>query len=355
MSETAVRLTGLAKRFGAHEAIRPLDLAVRAGEFLAVLGPSGCGKTTLLRMIGGFVAPSAGRIEIAGRDVTRLPPERRPTNMVFQGYGLFPHMTVGQNIGYGLRLRRLPRAEIDMRVARAMALVRLDGFGGRTIAALSGGQQQRVAVARALVMDPPVLLLDEPFAALDLKLRQSMQDELARIHREVGGTFIFVTHDQGEALALASRIAVMNDGRIEQIGTPEEVYLRPATRFVATFVGEANLLEGTVRAGVLETRSGLRLQAGLPDGAVTLVVRQEAVRVVRAGTSADCVLTGTVEDATFLGAHVRYTLRLTSGERLRALDGIDVPRAVAGEPLTVGWSRDALRLIAEPVSSAVRP
>jgi spermidine/putrescine transport system ATP-binding protein len=350
LAPQAVRLMGVSKRFAGLEAIRPLDLEVERGAFLAILGPSGCGKTTLLRMIGGFVAPTGGRIEVAGQDVTRLPPERRPTNMVFQGYGLFPHMNVRQNIAYGLTLKRLPRAELDARVARVMALVRLGDLAERGVGALSGGQQQRVAVARALVMEPPVLLLDEPFAALDLKLRQSMQDELARIHREVGGTFMFVTHDQGEALALASRIAVMNEGRIEQIGTPEEVYLRPASRFVATFIGEANLLEAECRGGSVVARCGLRCASTLPEGAATIVVRQEAVRVLHEGETADQVLSGVVEDATFLGAHLRYTLRLPSGERLRALDELGRPRAAVGAELRAGWSRDAQRLIAEPAA-----
>ena len=353
----AVRLVGVAKRFARFEAIRPLDLEVERGAFLAILGPSGCGKTTLLRMIGGFVEPTTGRIEVAGRDVTGLPPERRPTNMVFQGYGLFPHMSVRQNIAYGLKLRRLPEAEIDARVARVMALVRLEELALRGVAALSGGQQQRVAVARALVMEPPVLLLDEPFAALDLKLRQSMQDELARIHREVGGTFMFVTHDQSEALALASRIAVMNEGRIEQIGTPEEVYLRPASRFVATFIGEANLLEGECRGGTVTTRCGLRLACPLADGAVTLIVRQESVKVLREGETADQALAGVVEDATFQGAHLRYSLRLPSGERLRALDRLGRPRAAVGAELRAGWANKAHQLIPErsPLSRDARP
>ena len=218
-------LLGISKSYGKVEAVKPLDLDVLKGDFLAILGPSGCGKTTLLRMIGGFVEPTTGRILVEGADVTRLPPEARPTNMVFQGYGLFPHMNVRQNIAYGLKLKRLPADKINEQVARMLALVRLESLSERMSSELSGGQQQRVAVARALVMEPPVLLLDEPFAALDLKLRQAMQDELRRIHREVGGTFVFVTHDQTEALALANRIAVMNDGRLEQIGTPEEMYL----------------------------------------------------------------------------------------------------------------------------------
>ena len=216
-----VRLLGVSKRYGSVPAVKELDLEIQRGDFLAILGPSGCGKTTLLRMIGGFVAPTSGRIEIEGQDVTAISPERRPTNTVFQGYGLFPHMTVRQNIAYGLKTAKRPKDEIERRVDEAIALVRLQDFVDRAIDQLSGGQQQRVALARALIMRPRVLLLDEPLAALDLKLRQAMQDELRRIHSEIGGTFVFVTHDQGEALGLANRIAVMDQGAIVQQGTPE--------------------------------------------------------------------------------------------------------------------------------------
>ena len=233
-----VRLDGVCKSYGTVPAVHPLDLSIGHGEFLAILGPSGCGKTTLLRMIGGFIEPTAGAIVIEGRDVTRLAPERRPTNMVFQGYGLFPHMNVAQNIGYGLRLARATPVEIAERVRQVMELVHMDGFGGRMVTQLSGGQQQRVALARALVMRPAVLLLDEPLAALDLKLRKSMQEELRRIHATTGGTFIFVTHDQEEAMGLATRICVMEGGRIVQDGSPEDIYSQPRSRFVSTFIGE---------------------------------------------------------------------------------------------------------------------
>src|SRR5262245_33076457 len=212
-----LRLSGLSKTFGPVAAVEKLDLDVAAGDFCAILGPSGCGKSTLLRMIAGFIEPSTGSIAIDGRDVTRLGPEKRPTNMVFQSYGLFPHLTVAENIGFGLTLQKLPRDEIARRVSEALRLVRLDQFGDRTIDRLSGGQQQRVALARALIMRPKVLLLDEPLAALDLKLRHQMQEELRRIHNEIGGTFIFVTHDQGEAFALANLVAVMNQGRVGRI------------------------------------------------------------------------------------------------------------------------------------------
>src|SRR5262245_11760622 len=236
-----LRLRNISKEFGAVAAVKPLDLEIHRGDFYALLGPSGCGKTTLLRMIGGFTEPTSGTVEIDGVDVTRLGPERRPTNMVFQGYGLFPHMTVRQNIAYGLRIAKLAPEDIRARVDDIIALVRLEPLAERRPEALSGGQAQRVALARALVMRPRVLLLDEPLAALDLQLRKAMQEELRRIHRSIGGTFVFVTHDQGEAMALANRIAVMNAGRIEQLGAPEEIYFAPASRFVAGFIGEANL------------------------------------------------------------------------------------------------------------------
>jgi ABC-type Fe3+/spermidine/putrescine transport system ATPase subunit len=340
----AVSLKGVSKRFGDVEAVKPLDLEVARQDFLAILGPSGCGKTTLLRIIGGFVRSTTGTIEVDGADVTQLPPERRPTNMVFQGYGLFPHMTVRQNIAYGLKLRKLPEAEIAARVARVLALVRLEKLADRSSQDLSGGQQQRVAVARALVMEPPVLLLDEPFAALDLKLRQAMQEEMKRIHREVGGTFVFVTHDQGEALALANRIAVMNDGAIEQIGPPEDIYRAPRSRFVANFIGEANILAGVRRQGVVAGPGGLRLSDAGPDGPVALVVRPEAIRILNGGDAADHRLDGRVEEVTFLGSHHRYVVTLPTGERLRAHrpgDGAFKP----GDAVAIGWSAADLQVV----------
>ena len=345
--EVAVRLYGVGKRFGNVEAVAPLDLAIGRGDFLAILGPSGCGKTTLLRMIGGFIEPTAGRIEVSGRDVTRLGPEKRPTNMVFQGYGLFPHMNVRQNIAYGLRIRKLPAPEIDKRVAATIALVRLDAQAERSIGELSGGQQQRVALARALVMEPEVLLLDEPLAALDLKLRQAMQEELRRIHRTVGGTFVFVTHDQGEALALANRIAVMNEGRVEQIGSPEEIYFAPASRFVATFIGEANLIAGERRNGVLTTRAGISCMAPGPDGLALLVVRPEAVRPLVSRDEAELSIGGRVEEVVFLGSHVKYTLVLPSGERMVVHGAPESVRAAPGSEMLAGWGRPAQRVIAD--------
>jgi spermidine/putrescine transport system ATP-binding protein len=259
-----VRLRGVSKSYGPVAAVQTLDLEIRRGDFLAILGPSGCGKTTLLRIIGGFVAPTTGTVEIDGQNVTALGPEKRPTNTVFQGYGLFPHMTVRQNIAYGLRTAKRPPDEIATRVDAAIALVRLEEFVTRSIDQLSGGQQQRVALARALIMRPQVLLLDEPLAALDLKLRQAMQEELRRIHQQIGGTFVFVTHDQGEALGLANRIAVMDKGVLVQEGGPEEIYATPKTRFVSTFIGEANVFPG--RRGDARRRRPLCLGRVRPAG-----------------------------------------------------------------------------------------
>ena len=345
-TDIAVRLRGLSRSFGTVTAVHPIDLEIPRGDFLAILGPSGCGKTTLLRMMGGFVEPTSGRIEVNGSDITHLGPEHRPINMVFQGYGLFPHMNARQNVGYGLRLKKMDRAAISMKVSDAMALVRLDGYEDHMPSQLSGGQQQRVALARALVMDPEVLLLDEPLAALDLKLRQAMQEELRRIHRVIGGTFVFVTHDQGEALGLASRIAVMKDGRIEQLGTPEEIYLRPATRFIAGFIGEANLLKAELKGGQIVAACGIATAHMGPDGPVTLVVRPESVRRLADAGHADIELAGTVEEVVFLGAHVKYVLTLPGGEKLRVQEPVEHARVSLGETMRVGWSKSTQRVLA---------
>ncbi|MBL26222.1 MAG: spermidine/putrescine ABC transporter ATP-binding protein [Rhodospirillaceae bacterium] len=338
-----VELAGIRKSYGSVEAVHPLDLTIRKGEFVAILGPSGCGKTTLLRMIGGFAQPSAGTIRIGGLDVTALPPERRPTNLVFQGYGLFPHMTVAQNIGYGLAIRKTPRAEKQRRVEEAMALVRLEGFGDRPIAKLSGGQAQRVALARALVMRPDVLLLDEPLGALDLKLRRAMQEELRRIHRETGGTFVFVTHDQAEAMDLATRICVMARGRVVQDGDPETIYSSPATMFVSTFIGEANLFAGQRCGGVVTLGAGPTIPDPGEDGPVVCVVRPERLWI-DAGVEAlsECAfrLAGVLESAVFLGPFVNYTVRLDGGESVTVSSreiGLRT-RLNAGDRVAVGWS-----------------
>jgi ABC-type Fe3+/spermidine/putrescine transport system ATPase subunit len=277
-AEAHVRLRDVEKAFGPHPALRGCDLDVRTGEVMTLLGPSGCGKTTLLRAIAGLVVPDAGAISIAGRDVTWVPANRRRVGMVFQHYALFPHMTVFGNVAYGLRVRRVARPEIERRVGAALALVELGGLAGRWPGQLSGGQQQRVALARVLVLEPEVLLLDEPFGALDAKLRQAMQVDLKKLVRRVGITTVFVTHDQDEALALSDRMAVMETGRIAQVGTPLEIYDRPASAYVADFVGRSNLIEAVATGGRIELGPGLVL-AGPEAGPVTVVVRPEHLAI----------------------------------------------------------------------------
>ena len=262
-----IRLRGLVKRYGDVVAVDTIDLDVARGEFFTLLGPSGSGKTTTLRMIAGFERPDGGTIELAGRDVSQLPPFQRDVNTVFQDYALFPHLNVADNVGYGLRVRKVPREELRKRVGEALEMVRLPGLGGRRPAQLSGGQRQRVALARAIVNRPQVLLLDEPLGALDLKLRQEMQVELKRIQQEVGITFVYVTHDQEEALTMSDRLAVFNDGRIEQLGAPAEVYEHPRSEFIAGFVGVSNVLE----------RGGRRF-----------TIRPEKVRLLRRARTTAC-------------------------------------------------------------------
>ncbi|WP_435270865.1 ABC transporter ATP-binding protein, partial [Streptomyces sp. 1222.5] len=274
MEGIAIRLRDLRKSFGGTTAVAGVDLEIRDGEFFSMLGPSGSGKTTVLRLVAGFESPDQGRIELAGQEVTGLAPFERDVHTVFQDYALFPHMTVEQNVAYGLRIRKVPKAERLVRARKALAEVRLEGYGQRRPAQLSGGQRQRVALARALVGRPRVLLLDEPLGALDLKLREQMQVELKAIQREVGITFVFVTHDQEEALTMSDRIAVFDQGRIAQVGTPAEIYERPATPFVASFVGTSNLLDG---------ESAHRI-VGSPG---TYNIRPEKIRVLKESAEAD--------------------------------------------------------------------
>lgn len=335
-----VRLRNVSKQYGKIAAVEPLDLDIYRGDFLAILGPSGCGKTTLLRLIGGFIAPTTGRIEIAGTDVTRLAPERRPTNMVFQGYGLFPHMTVRQNIAYGLRIAKVRGAEFDQRIHDIMALVRLEEFAERSTDSLSGGQAQRVALARALVMRPQVLLLDEPLAALDLKLRKEMGEELRRIHRSIGGTFVFVTHDQGEALGLANRIAVMEDGNIVQEGGAEEVYSAPKTRFVSTFVGEANIFSGHREHGTVRLKAGVSIPDSGAAGPVIVVVRPEVIRLDADDAASDVILLGKLIDIIFSGPYVKFKFALDEGQQavVHSSDLALRRKFSVGETVRIGWS-----------------
>jgi spermidine/putrescine transport system ATP-binding protein len=312
-----IELRGVSKRYGGQTALLPTDLAIRDGEFFCLLGPSGCGKTTTLNLIGGFVSPTDGSVWIQGHRVDRLPPHKRNVNTVFQSYALFPHMTVSENVAFGLRMARVDKRETVRRAAEALELVGLEEFGDRLPGQLSGGQQQRVAVARALVRRPDVLLLDEPLGALDLKLRKRLQVELSQIHREVGTTFVYVTHDQEEAMAMSDRIAVLRLGRIEQIGTPEEIYSRPVSRFVADFIGESNFFEAGRDGGppgtvVLAdgTRVGCApVDAPAGEAKLTLVVRPESIQVFGVDGAPPGALAAQVVQTSFLGSYTRVAVR----------------------------------------------
>jgi putative spermidine/putrescine transport system ATP-binding protein len=330
----AVRLVGVEKRFGDVVAVSGVDLEVHDGEFFSMLGPSGSGKTTTLRMIAGFELPTAGRVFLHGEDVTDLAPFDRDVNTVFQDYALFPHMTVGENVGYGLLVRKVPRGERERRVAEALAMVRLDGYERRKPSQLSGGQRQRVALARALVNRPRVLLLDEPLGALDLKLREEMQIELKGIQHEVGITFIYVTHDQEEALVMSDRLAVFNGGRIEQVGPPAEVYEHPATRFVAGFVGTSNLLTGEA-ARVIVGRAG------------TYTVRPEKIHLADPGedfADDEIAAPGRIRDVVYVGPETRYIVSLDAGGELVVTQqnlATSSTEALAqqGRPVRLTWKR----------------
>jgi putrescine transport system ATP-binding protein len=326
-------------------ALDGVSLDVAAGEFLALLGGSGSGKSTLLRVVAGFEVPDSGTMYLDGADLAGVPPHRRPVNMMFQSYALFPHMTVAANIGYGLRREGRPRAEIADRVAQAIAMLRLEGMESRRPHALSGGQRQRVALARALVKRPRLLLLDEPLGALDANLRERTGFELRAIQRESGAAFIMVTHDQAEALALADRVAVMDHGRLVQLGAPREVYDRPATRFVAQFLGAANVLEGTrTPDGALDCPTAactLRAELPLPEGAAAVALRPERIRLGPA--IGDNTAAGTVEEAAFRGESSLILVRLAGGATLRVShaeeDGAPPPR---GAEVRLSWDADAV-------------
>jgi spermidine/putrescine transport system ATP-binding protein len=361
-----VAILGVTKRFGAVTAVDRMTLSIASGAFYSLLGPSGCGKTTTLRMIAGFEQPTEGEILLAGRPVAGVPPYRRNVNTVFQHYALFPHMDVAQNVGYGLRQRRTGRDEEKRRVHEALELVRLSGYGARRTWELSGGQQQRVALARALVNRPTVLLLDEPLGALDLKLRKEMQLELKALQREVGITFVYVTHDQEEALTMSDVIVVMLDGLIQQMGGPTELYERPVNRFVAAFIGTSNFIQATVveppdegRRVVVRTADGLTLRGRVTDDAaavrvgdaVTIASRPERLEVVPAEDAprpADGVtqVAGRVQQGTYLGDQTEYrVLTAEAGELIvrhqNAAGAGGAPGVGPGDPVVVRWQGDA--------------
>jgi spermidine/putrescine transport system ATP-binding protein len=350
-----VELQNVSKRFGRLAAVHSVSLGVRRGEFLTLLGPSGCGKTTLLRMIGGFEVPDEGRVTLAGRDVTYLPPYKRDVTTVFQQYALFPHLSVFDNVAFGLERRKLPRAEIKRRVVDALEMVKLDGLDQRRPAELSGGQQQRVALARALVLEPRVLLLDEPLAALDLKLRKQMQIELKGLQKRVGISFVFVTHDQEEALTMSDRVAVMNAGRIEQMGRAEEIYERPQTEFVANFIGASNIFEGTVerlgngyaviRLGSTSVRAGSnQMELG---ARVRLMIRPE--KIILSDYSGDGGLVGVIESAVYLGESTQWKVLLESGQEVTVLEQNREParptQSRVGEHVSIRWEPESAMVI----------
>jgi putative spermidine/putrescine transport system ATP-binding protein len=321
----AIALTGLRKSFGDTIAVDGIDLEIRDGEFFSMLGPSGSGKTTVLRMIAGFEQPSAGTVALAGLDVTRAAPFQRDVSTVFQDYALFPHLSVRQNVEYGLAVRKVGRAERRTRAEQALAGVQMAGFGDRKPGQLSGGQRQRVALARALVVRPRVLLLDEPLGALDLKLRQQMQVELKQLQRDAGITFVFVTHDQEEALTMSDRIAVFHNGRIAQVGTAAEIYERPQTEFVAGFVGTSTVLTGRAAAEIVGAEG-------------TFAVRPERIRMGEAGAA------GTIAEVVYLGATTRYLIDLDAG-----------PRITASEPNTSAGAADSAQRRGDRVQISIRP
>jgi ABC-type Fe3+/spermidine/putrescine transport system ATPase subunit len=347
---SAVAFRGVAKRYGASEALLPLDLEIASGEFISLLGPSGSGKSTLLNICAGFIEPTAGSLFVAGRDVTALPARRRNIGMVFQNYALFPHLDVFENVAYGLRVRKIARAELEQRVEDALRTVRLDGFGARSVSSLSGGQQQRVALARAMVIEPDILLMDEPLGALDKQLRKEVQIEIRRMHVARPRTTLYVTHDQEEALVMSDRIAVLSGGRLVQLGTARELYSRPVDGFVARFLGESNLIVGRVaqlqdgRAtlsvdGFSSPIEGYAAQGLRMAEAACALIRPEHVRLVAGGRQARVV------ERIFLGEIVALRLVLPSGVELWSrLFSSDAP---AGDQIEIGWDRERVSILPE--------
>jgi len=356
--DPVITLEHVVKRFGSYVAVQDANFAIERGEFFSLLGPSGCGKTTTLRMIAGFELPTSGRILLEGKDVSQVPPYRRNVNTVFQHYALFPHMTVADNVAFGPRSQKVGQQETARRVEALLSVVRLTQYADRKPAQLSGGQQQRVALARALANYPSALLLDEPLGALDLKLRQAMQIELKRIQREIGITFIYVTHDQEEALTMSDRIAVMNEGRVEQIGTPQEIYHSPSSVFVANFIGVANLVPVIVQhvnggdatvlvAGSHRVRVPTGTQRLRPGSAATVMVRPERLRLTETAPLDGTGVPVTLQHAVFQGPVVRCSLRAADGTEIVAHVGPEqpLPPLKPGLGLWVGWDLQAARLL----------
>ncbi len=346
-----VEIENLSKRYGENFVVKDLSIGIPQGEFLVLLGPSGCGKTTTLRMIAGFVEPSSGRITLGGRDVTTLPPWKRNTGLVFQSYALFPHLTVEENVAFGLEMRKMPAGETRAAVAEALRLVRLEGYGERLPRQLSGGQQQRVALARALAFRPDVLLLDEPLSNLDAKLREEVRVEIRELQQKLGLTTVMVTHDQDEALSMADRLVVMAHGEVRQIGTQRDLYERPAGRFVAGFVGRSNFLDGKAAPdGAFISAGGLRIACASPSsGKGTFALRPEAISVGPEAAHLDNAFEGVVEYISYLGSVLDVRVRLSPQDRIIVQianrSGEVLPKM--GETLRVGWPAAAGRVFAE--------
>jgi spermidine/putrescine transport system ATP-binding protein len=369
MTEYAVEIRNVTKLFSSKRgknseevwAVKEMNLSIPRGKFFTLLGPSGCGKTTTLRLIAGFEQPTTGEVLIQGKQMTNVPPNLRPVNTVFQNYALFPHMNVAKNVGFGLEIKRVPRAEREERIQEALELVQLGEMGNRKPSQLSGGQQQRVALARALVNKPSVLLLDEPLGALDLKLRKAMQIELKQLQVQVGITFIYVTHDQEEALTMSDQIAVMNKGLILQLGDPMTLYKKPISRFVADFIGESNFIEGTVKAieddnvilQVGEARVAV-LQGGqslAPGQEVLCTVRPEKMRLVPASENTTGSLSGVVQDVVYIGTDTRYLVMLPPGKsiivRVQNGCGVEVNEFKQGDPARITWQPEDAHILSD--------
>ncbi len=351
-----VRYEAIEKRYSSTHALRPTTLDIRSGEFFSIIGPSGSGKSTLLGVTVGFIPPSGGKILIDGTDVVGVPPYRRNIGMVFQSYSLFPHMTAAGNIGFPLRMRKMPESEIRARVERVLSMVRLAGMGERQPAQLSGGQRQRVALARAAVYDPVLLLMDEPLSALDKNLREEMQNEIKQFQRQLGTTVLYVTHDQNEATYMSDRIAIMSNGTVEQVGTPVELYEKPRNKFIASFLGEANMFEvaaidgGSGMAVTVRTVEGFRIRttAPVPDGkGLSVCIRPEHMTLERTKTSADNCLEGQITDAMFSSGNLIYRIQLQGGatvtQKIPNVDGRFKPEK--GESVTLCWSADRTLLV----------